>query len=165
MDIWQMLPTDALWRGALSAIPVALLVAGVCRFLPCRHATRHTLWLLVLLWFLAAPFLPAPPLAGVLASSESTLIAKSSDAIPDPVTYLAVSPPTAARERTAVTLDKTSKRTAIGSRRSAARYRVGGSEHQPAWLAQVERPDGPPLPSSHSPVAPCDGQASSCQPP
>lgn len=158
MNFWQMLPTDALWRGALSAIPVALLVAAVCRFLPCRHATRHTLWLLVLLWFVVAPFLPAPPLAGSLSFSESILIANTTDPIPEPATDSAVSPIATARERAAA-LDTTSKRTAIGSRRSAARHRAGGSEHQPAWLAHVDHPDGPPLPFSHSPVAPCEEQA------
>ncbi len=66
MGIWAALPTDLLWRTALAAIPLALLVAVVARLLPCRPATRHTLWLVVLLWLVAAPFLPQAPRVLVL---------------------------------------------------------------------------------------------------
>ena len=60
---WTMAASqEALWRGALALIPMALVVGVVSRFLPARPSTRHLLWLTVLLWPLATPFLPnAPP--------------------------------------------------------------------------------------------------------
>lgn len=50
--------TDLLWRNALIAVPVAVLVAAVCRCLPARPATRHLLWLVVLVVLFAPPALP-----------------------------------------------------------------------------------------------------------
>jgi beta-lactamase regulating signal transducer with metallopeptidase domain len=55
------LATDELWRFALAAIPLAVIVAVVCRCLPCRPTTRHTLWLTLLGLFLIAPLLPQAP--------------------------------------------------------------------------------------------------------
>ena len=57
--MWGSLPTDVLWRSALAAVPLALLVAAACRWLPNRPATRHVLWLMVLLWMVLAPLLPS----------------------------------------------------------------------------------------------------------
>lgn len=51
--------TGALWPVALTAIPLALLVGIICRFLGERCAVRHLLWLMVLLWMVVAPFLPS----------------------------------------------------------------------------------------------------------
>lgn len=53
--------TDLLWRNALAVVPLALLVAGICRWMPCHAGTRHTLWLVTLLWLGVSPFLPAYP--------------------------------------------------------------------------------------------------------
>ncbi|MFQ5489744.1 MAG: M56 family metallopeptidase [Phycisphaerae bacterium] len=53
---------ELLWATALTAIPLAVLVAATCRWLPCRASTRHALWALMLLWFATAPFLPQSPL-------------------------------------------------------------------------------------------------------
>ena len=35
---------DQIWRFALAAIPLALVVAALCRWTPCRPSTRHALW-------------------------------------------------------------------------------------------------------------------------
>jgi len=43
---------DQLWLNAIAAIPMAIVVAMVCRCVPCRPSTRHTLWVLVLAMFL-----------------------------------------------------------------------------------------------------------------
>ena len=59
MAWWSFLLAGHLWPNALAAIPLALLVGAICRWVPCRPTTRHTLWLIVLLWFLGAPLLPA----------------------------------------------------------------------------------------------------------
>ena len=47
-----------LWRNALASLPLALIVAGCCRLLPLKPATRHALWSLVLLILLTPPMLP-----------------------------------------------------------------------------------------------------------
>ena len=55
------------WQNALVVIPLALGVAAICRVTPCRPATRHMLWLVVLAVLAASPLLPAlwaPPAAG-----------------------------------------------------------------------------------------------------
>lgn len=57
--MWASLPTDLFWRNALAVIPLVLVVAAVCRWLPCRPATRHALWLMVLLWLLIPPVFPS----------------------------------------------------------------------------------------------------------
>ena len=63
MTAWDAIPTDLLWRYALAVIPLALLVAAVTRWIPCRPATRHLLWLTVLAWVIVSPLLPQAPTA------------------------------------------------------------------------------------------------------
>lgn len=50
---------ESLWRNAWATAPLALVVIVLCRALPCRPATRHTLWLIALLGFVAPLFMPA----------------------------------------------------------------------------------------------------------
>ena len=57
--MWDVFPTEALWRAALAVIPLSVVVALVCRSLPRRPAVRHSLWLMVILWLVAAPLLPS----------------------------------------------------------------------------------------------------------
>jgi len=66
---WAGLATELLWRHAWAVIPLALLVALVCRCVRCRPATRHMLWVVVLLWFVAPLILPAAPVERWAASS------------------------------------------------------------------------------------------------
>ncbi len=54
---------DQLWHYALAAIPMTIIVAVVCRYLPCRPSTRHSLWLSVLVLLVVAPLLPQAPAA------------------------------------------------------------------------------------------------------
>ena len=61
MEAWSLFPTDQLWRYALAVIPLAILVGCITRFVPCRPATRHTLWLSVLVWLVTAPLFPDAP--------------------------------------------------------------------------------------------------------
>ncbi|HEY3245886.1 MAG TPA: M56 family metallopeptidase [Phycisphaerae bacterium] len=67
MGSWTWLLTDPLWRTALTVIPLVLGVAVICHFVPLLPATRHTLWLVVLLWLIASPLLPASSMPGLLA--------------------------------------------------------------------------------------------------
>ena len=72
---WAPLAADLLWRNAWAVIPLAVLVACVCRCLPHRPATRHVLWLVVLLAFvvpLALPEFPTLPLPDLRASAADT---------------------------------------------------------------------------------------------
>lgn len=55
---WLSGAAQLLWQNALTAVPVVLAVAIVCRVLPLRPATRHSLWLLALIWFVLPAFLP-----------------------------------------------------------------------------------------------------------
>jgi beta-lactamase regulating signal transducer with metallopeptidase domain len=50
---------DALWRSAIGAIPLVVIVLLLCRLLPRRPATRHALWLMVLVSLIVVPFLPS----------------------------------------------------------------------------------------------------------
>ncbi|MHC4710018.1 MAG: M56 family metallopeptidase [Planctomycetota bacterium] len=86
----ESLPIELLWRSALAVIPLALIVAAVCRWTPCRPATRHTLWLVVLMLLVAAPLLPrvtlpqlpaGPPAATVDAPPREFPIRREGEAI------------------------------------------------------------------------------------
>jgi beta-lactamase regulating signal transducer with metallopeptidase domain len=50
---------DMLWQNGLAVIPLVLIVAGLCRYGRCRPATRHVLWLMVLVWLVLPPLAPA----------------------------------------------------------------------------------------------------------
>ena len=54
----ESIPTELLWRSALAVIPLALIVAAISRWTPCRPSTRHALWLVVLVLLVVAPLLP-----------------------------------------------------------------------------------------------------------
>ena len=86
-----------LWSVALIVIPLAIGVQLLCRIIPMRPSTRHTLFLSIMLFFVMAPFLPAAPgLSGwraALSNSESpdahrarrqTHVARTSRPHPDP---------------------------------------------------------------------------------
>ncbi len=69
------LDVNHFWQFALLAVPLAAVVAATCRFLPCRPATRHLLWLTLLVLLLVAPLLPrspAPDLTSLLAVAGPT---------------------------------------------------------------------------------------------
>lgn len=87
MEAWATLASQLLVRTALAAIPLALLIAGVCRWMPVRPATRHTLWLVLIGWFLVSPFLPGLPLwnpaATRLAPAEVAVAVAASNASPE----------------------------------------------------------------------------------
>ena len=92
----DLLPVELLWGGAVAAIPLALVVAAVCRWAPCRPATRHSLWLVVLVVLVVAPLLPRPTLpqgpAAVVTVGDRPPLA----AVPTRTSVgLAVAPPSA----------------------------------------------------------------------
>ncbi|MCH7925286.1 MAG: hypothetical protein IIC51_07105 [Planctomycetes bacterium] len=62
--MWDLFPATDLWQTALAVLPLALIVAAICKWVPCRPATRHTLWLMLLVWMVAAPYLPPCEHAG-----------------------------------------------------------------------------------------------------
>ncbi|MCH8149566.1 MAG: hypothetical protein IH987_16535, partial [Planctomycetes bacterium] len=63
--MWDLFPATDLWQTALAVLPLALIVAAICKWVPCRPATRHTLWLMLLVWMVAAPYLPPLALPGL----------------------------------------------------------------------------------------------------
>jgi len=54
---WLVSAMEVMWRSALTIVPPAVLVAAICRWGGCRPATRHLLWLVVLLLPVFMPFL------------------------------------------------------------------------------------------------------------
>ena len=86
---WLLEVPDLLWRSAWAIVPLVLLVAAVCRWLPARPVTRHALWVIVLGAFLAPLFGPLLPTGvifatrGLLADSTAAVNATdSSNSIP-----------------------------------------------------------------------------------
>lgn len=79
MTDWASLTTDLLWRNGLTAIPHVLLTAGVCRCIPCRPATRHAMWLVVLAWLVTPPMLPESPTPELVSSWVSPLLPRDVD--------------------------------------------------------------------------------------
>src|SRR5262245_18217363 len=83
MTSWASLATDVQWRNAWGVIPLAILVAAICRLARPRPATRHSLWMMVLICAIAPPlpnglrpsFLNNSP-AFVAQSDRSTAEAK-----------------------------------------------------------------------------------------
>lgn len=61
MADWAAPTLDVLWRNGLAAIPLVLIAAAVSLLLPCRPATRHTIWATVLAWLVLSPLLPSAP--------------------------------------------------------------------------------------------------------
>lgn len=77
MATWLSIAFDHLWRNAFAAVPLILVVALVLRWVRCRPATRHGLWLMVLVWLVCPPLLPGltasnPPSGGLDAPSGRT---------------------------------------------------------------------------------------------
>ena len=58
MPTWATSFTDLLWQNAIGLVPLAIIVAAICRWGACRPATRHVLWLGVLAWLPIGMFLP-----------------------------------------------------------------------------------------------------------
>src|SRR5262245_9400864 len=71
--------TEVHWRIALTLIPLARAIGLICRILPCRPATRHTLWVIALLSLLAPPILPELDYSRILNA-----VAQSAAAPDDP---------------------------------------------------------------------------------
>lgn len=71
---WASQATNLLWHNSLAALPLVLMAAAATHLLRCRPATRHTMWLMVLLWLVLPPLLPgvSTPTASLSPSSPLT---------------------------------------------------------------------------------------------
>src|SRR5574341_1495753 len=58
---WALPFSELLWRSAWAAIPLVIVAALLCRGLPMRPATRHTIWLAALSAFVLPIVLPRAP--------------------------------------------------------------------------------------------------------
>ena len=67
---WLSEFSNLLWSSAWAVIPLVLLVAMICRWMPCRPVTRHTLWVIVLAAFLAPLLSLVVPLPNLLPAVE-----------------------------------------------------------------------------------------------
>lgn len=142
MGSWASFLIDALWRNALAVIPLVLIVAAACRWLPCRPATKHALWLFILAWLVVPPMLPS-----FVPSSRSDLA--GGPMVPVPAGSSTVVP-------------KSESLPSIADRRSQGHQQAptppwtedSAPLHQPARLASAAdvvgslSPRGPGLPSA-----------------
>ena len=68
MPSWPVAITEFLWQNALAAVPLVLIVAAICKCVPCRPSTRHFLWLLVLVLLLAPRIAPPERLTRLVSA-------------------------------------------------------------------------------------------------
>lgn len=83
-DVTQV--ADSAWRSAIAATLPLLMIGLACRLTPMRPATRHTLWLVALLWIGVSPMLPRSPLnlpAPAEAGRAEKVIFSENDPAPD----------------------------------------------------------------------------------
>lgn len=94
MAPWPVAITAFLWQNALAAIPLVLIVAAICKCVPCRPSTRHFLWLLVLVLLLAPRIAPPERLTRLVTAvlpagledpepPEAVSTTRSSETVPD----------------------------------------------------------------------------------
>ncbi len=69
MPPWPVAITEFLWQNALAAIPLVLIIAAICKCVPCRPSTRHLLWLLVLVLLLAPRIAPPERLTRLVTAA------------------------------------------------------------------------------------------------
>ena len=138
------MPTEMLWRFAMAAIPLAIVVAVLTRWLPCRPATRHTLWLTVLLWLVAAPLLPSAPSLGIGDAVRAELGATEFSAAVATTDRHSSSAPTPETDTDPEAfVGESTDSPNLSSRRSVARLRLDRGPTSPSRLAQATGTGGP----------------------
>lgn len=75
-----MWDTGRLWQNGLAAVPVALVVAALCRWAPCRPTTRHLLWLVVLAMLLIPPTWIGARVSGAASDAAAWVGARATGA-------------------------------------------------------------------------------------
>lgn len=138
---WASLATDLLWRNALAVVPLTVLVALACRWIARRPATRHSLWLLVLVWFLAPLALPSFDWSG---GKPPTAEFKQTDPGADALAASPAEPSTTAKTLQVPTAPATPAPNAPAMPDSARRYadathasRAGLEPEPPRWPSQL----------------------------
>ncbi|MCC6660887.1 MAG: hypothetical protein IT437_08375 [Phycisphaerales bacterium] len=128
--------TNWLWPAAVGAIPVALVVALVCRTGWCRAVTRHALWLVVLACFLVTPLVPPLRLPVATVGTQEVAVDR---AAPESTVD------TRAMSGLAGWADRTEREVAVLTREVEA--------PRPVWSAgpSAERANATPLPGGRSP--------------
>ncbi len=150
MEAWAALSTELLWRHTFALIPLVLIVAALTRWLPCRPATKHLLWVTVLLWLAVAPWLPQPPSGTTL----TTLAQRAGEAIATTRDALAsirerrgadfADEPTSLEPPVVDEGVDANGTVSFKRQRSVARLHPRGQAHAPRVLAQASGPNGPP---------------------
>ncbi len=150
--------TDGLWRNGIAVVPLVLMVALMCRLSRGRPATRHGLWLFVILWLVVPPL--APTLDAGFLTAPTLEDESSLDAIPA-ATRL-VEPPKAPKESLqAPTPPRTVARTELGPPTRLASEAdsvgllsdLGGSRQGPTEALEATIPPADPDPPNDRPVA------------
>lgn len=160
-DMAQML-----WHNALAAVPLAFLVAVVCRVAPLRPSTRHLLWLAVLVRLLLPP-LPAdfnvPPPLEIQSSSttpsfpaahiEDSMGEWSEDAVLVEAASPGAAPPAVDADRIAGAPERSGDWTPIKSALNPG-LEPGGGDRGSAVFAS--RDTALSIVESRAPVGPCE---------
>lgn len=136
---------DALWHNGLAAIPLVLVAAMASRFLPCLPATRHLIWVTVLVWLVGSSLLPQAPIRLIGNSTKvenlSPVVAPK-PAISEPVIESRARKPRSLNHR-------------LAKKNAAAGMAAGWGEHSEGFIEstplKVAKPlhSGPPIPASN----------------
>ncbi len=127
---WAGATMDTLWHNGLAAIPLVLFAAAASRLLPCLPATRHLIWVTVLIWLVGSSVLPQSPVGtfGTPASIDSS-VAPKVEPVAVPIETKKNNPqPVTARPRNLSS--RLAKRDATSSARSGRTERSEGSDER-----------------------------------
>lgn len=71
---WTIPAGFGLWQAALAVVPLAMLCGAICRLLPLRAATRHSLWVATLSALILPLILPGAPQLDLAAPQKPAAI-------------------------------------------------------------------------------------------
>lgn len=81
---WATPAMNTLWHNGLAVIPLVVVAAAASRLLPCLPATRHMIWVTVLIWLVGSSILPEPPVERVGAELSQWATSLSNKRSPVP---------------------------------------------------------------------------------
>ncbi|MHC4949263.1 MAG: M56 family metallopeptidase, partial [Planctomycetota bacterium] len=163
------LPIEDLWRSALAIIPVVLVVAAICRWVPCRPQTRHALWLVVVAVLVASPVVlrlprpdvralldrPAPSVPAVVPSTTPPASPAPARITPTPAPRRSLAAAPAATPPTPASSPRARPAAAAPPRAVARPARASAPSSRPdARRPRPSRPAPPVAPAGPSVVAP-----------
>ncbi|MCB9847627.1 MAG: hypothetical protein H6814_04360 [Phycisphaeraceae bacterium] len=148
---------DMLLQNAIAVIPIAIVVALLCRAFRLRPSTRHLLWLSVLVFLIIPPTLPQLSRSLLEARASDPAPASEQPAIPQPVIVQrsAQTPPAATGSKTGtLRIERTAAIAQRPTMLAAPHVTDGRFALQPEKPAIAEPLALPPRPIQHVPINP-----------